>query len=161
MLEIRKATTEDLPAIMKIYAIAQDFMIATGNPDQWARRYPDEAIVRDDIDREECHVLCDEEGIRGVFVICRGIEPTYLHIENGQWINEEPYVAIHRVASDGTARDIVGTLIRYCKERHKNIRIDTHRDNQIMQHQIEKYGFSKRGIVYMEDGSPRIAYQWV
>jgi RimJ/RimL family protein N-acetyltransferase len=40
-----------------------------------------------------------------------------------------------------------------------NIRIDTHRDNAIMQHLLEKNGFVKCGIIYVEDGSPRIAYQ--
>ena len=28
-----------------------------------------------------------------------------------------------------------------------------------MQHLIERSGFTRCGIVYMEDGSPRIAYQ--
>ena len=32
---IRKAAIEDLDAIMEIYGIAQDFMIKSGNPNQW------------------------------------------------------------------------------------------------------------------------------
>ena len=30
-----------------------------------------------------------------------------------------------------------------------------------MQKQIEKNGFKKCGTIYVRDGSPRIAYQWV
>ena len=41
----------------------------------------------------------------------------------------------------------------------KNIRIDTHEDNRIMQHLLDKYGFAKCGCIYVEDGTPRIAYQ--
>lgn len=42
-----------------------------------------------------------------------------------------------------------------------NIRIDTHRDNRIMQHNILKYGFSYCGIIYLLSGDERLAYQAV
>ena len=41
------------------------------------------------------------------------------------------------------------------------MRIDTHEDNKIMQHLIEKNGFSKRGIIFKDDGSPRVAFEYV
>jgi hypothetical protein len=28
-----------------------------------------------------------------------------------------------------------------------------------MQHVVEKHGFSRRGIIYIADGTPRIAYE--
>lgn len=37
--------------------------------------------------------------------------------------------------------------------------IDTHEDNEVMQHLILKNGFEKRGIIYTDDGSPRFAYE--
>ena len=43
--------------------------------------------------------------------------------------------------------------------REGNIRIDTHRDNKIMQHNILKYGFSYCGIIYLLSGDERLAYQ--
>ncbi|WP_303871365.1 hypothetical protein [Fannyhessea vaginae] len=39
-MEIVKSTPIMLDEIMRVYAAAQDFMIAHGNPSQWARRYP-------------------------------------------------------------------------------------------------------------------------
>lgn len=42
----------------------------------------------------------------------------------------------------------------------QNIRIDTHADNKTMQHLIEADGFTRCGIIYIADGTPRIAYQW-
>ena len=30
-----------------------------------------------------------------------------------------------------------------------------------MQHLLDKMNFTRCGIVYMEDGSPRIAYEWM
>lgn len=39
------------------------------------------------------------------------------------------------------------------------MRIDTHENNKVMQHLIKKNGFQECGIIYVEDGSPRIAYE--
>lgn len=51
--------------------------------------------------------------------------------------------------------------MEFCKGRWGNLRIDTHADNHTMQHLIQKHGFQKCGIVYVEDGTPRIAYQYL
>ena len=37
---IRKATMQDLPAIVDIYAYARNFMVKTGNANQWGDGYP-------------------------------------------------------------------------------------------------------------------------
>ena len=42
-----------------------------------------------------------------------------------------------------------------------NIRIDTHKDNKIMQGLLARHGFSYCGIIYLKNGSPRLAYQRV
>ena len=159
-MQIRKAIPDDLTAIMKIYAIAQDFMIETGNPDQWGHSYPSEDLIRDDISNELCYLICDYDGPHGVFALFSGQEPTYKYIENGKWLNADAYVTVHRIASDGQVRGIFKCAIKYCKEMYDNIRIDTHKSNIIMRKQIEKNGFQECGIIYVADGSPRIAYQW-
>ena len=160
MLQIRRAVPEDIDTIMRVYRRAQDFMIESGNPDQWRHSYPAKELVQKDIDMEICHVICDREGIQGVFALCSGIEPTYLFIENGSWLNDEPYITIHRIASAGKAHGIFSYAADYCKNISDNVRIDTHHNNLTMQRQIEKNGFVKCGTIYVEDGSPRIAYHW-
>ena len=49
--------------------------------------------------------------------------------------------------------------MRWCGERISNIRIDTHRDNRIMQKLISRSGFSYCGIILLADGAERLAYQ--
>ena len=159
-MQIRKAIPDDLKAIMRIYAIAQDFMIETGNPNQWGHSYPSEDLIKDDISNEVCYLICDDDGPHGVFALFSGQEPTYQYIENGKWLNDDAYVTVHRIASDGQVHGIFKCAIKYCKEMSNNIRIDTHKSNIIMRKQIEKNGFKKCGIIYVADGSPRIAYQW-
>lgn len=159
-MHIRKAVIDDLSDIMGIYRIAQDYMIASGNPDQWGHSYPQEELIKEDIAQETSYLICDDDRPHGVFALFDGLEPTYEYIENGKWLNEDPYVTLHRIASDGKAHGIFKCAINYCKSISDNIRIDTHHNNKIMQKQIEKNGFEKCGTIYVRDGSPRIAYQW-
>ena len=161
IMQIRKATIDDLDVIMSIYKDAQDFMIESGNPNQWGHFYPSEDLVREDISKGISYVICDRDNPHGVFVLIDGLEPTYQYIENGKWMNEDPYVTLHRIASDGKYHGIFKSAIDYSKSISDNIRIDTHSNNVIMQKQIEKNGFRKCGTIYVRDGSPRIAYQWM
>ena len=41
----------------------------------------------------------------------------------------------------------------------ESLRADTHADNKVMQHLLESEGFTRCGIIHVEDGTPRIAYQ--
>lgn len=160
MMIIRKARIEDLAHIMEIYRQAQDFMIESGNPTQWGHSYPSEELIRKDISNGVCHLICDDEGPHGVFALFCGDEPTYQYIENGEWLNDDVYVTVHRIASDGKVHGIFDYGIQYCKGISDNIRIDTHKSNIVMQKLIERNGFEECGIIYVADGSSRIAYHW-
>lgn len=159
-MNIRKATIDDLEDIMEIYKIAQDFMIQTGNPNQWGHSYPTKNLIKNDIKYKTSYVIYNNKTIHGVFTLIYGIEPTYQNIENGEWLNNEPYITLHRIASDGKVKGIFKSITEYCKAISNNIRIDTHENNIIMQKLIEKNGFQKCGIIHVADGTPRIAYQW-
>lgn len=158
-MEIRKARTEDLDGIMAVYAIALAFMHRNGNRTQWIDGYPSRALLTDDIAAGTCYVETENGTVHGVFVCIEGEDPTYGCIEDGQWLNDRPYAAIHRVGSDGTCPGFLGRCVAYCKGICPELRIDTHADNHVMQHLAEKHGFARCGRIYVEDGSPRIAYQ--
>ena len=162
-MEIRNATIGDLPEIRKIYDAAKAYMNASGNPNQWSVGYPPEKYLRQDIELSRLYVCEEDEKLCGVFMLSLEADPTYGYIE-GAWLNEEPYGVIHRIASDGTAKGIFKTVLEFCKAKMAdqnigNLRIDTHGDNKTMQHLVKKNGFKRCGIIYLENGSPRIAYQ--
>lgn len=160
MNRIRKAETKDLPGIREIYGIARTFMREHGNSEQWGKDDSPEVFLEDDVEQGNLYVLEDDR-IHAVFFFCTGEDPTYKVIRDGQWISEEKYGVVHRVASDGTLRNVLGQIMDYCKQQIPHLRIDTHEKNKIMQHVIEKNGFVKCGTIYIENGSPRIAYEWV
>ena len=137
--KIRNARWEDLPRIEEIYAYARRFMAETGNR------------------KELLFVLIHENLIRGVFYFFIGPDPTYGIIEDGNWRSDTPYGTIHRIAGDGSG-GILAAAVGFAKDRINHIRIDTHADNKIMQHAVAKQGFLRSGIIHLENGSPRIAY---
>ncbi|SCI60643.1 Uncharacterised protein [uncultured Ruminococcus sp.] len=155
---IRKATPWDLPRIREIYEVARQFMRKNGNHSQWGKGDEPEALIEEDICQGNLYVL-EEADIHAVFAFIIGEDPTYQEIEEGNWKSEEPYAAVHRVASDGTVQGVLGHVMDYCSAQVPHIRIDTHTDNKVMQHVLEKYGFVSCGIVHVPDGSPRIAYE--
>lgn len=157
MYQVRTAKMEDLPRIEEIYAYARQFMAENGNPTQWGKTEPPVAQLKIDIAEKKLYVI-ESDGIHGVFYFTIGEDPTYAIIENGCWLSDEPYGTIHRIAGDG-AGGIVGTAVKFAKTKIAHLRIDTHHNNKVMQHVVEKLGFSRRGIIYVFDGSPRIAYE--
>lgn len=159
-MRIRKAQETDLERMMEIYRLAKAFMDRTGNPTQWKKGYPTREMIAADIRLGQSFVCEDEDGmIHAAFMFRIGEDPTYQVIEQGAWLNALPYGTIHRVASDGTQSGMFARMVSYCRECCPQLRADTHRDNQVMQHLLEKNGFVRCGIIYVTDGTPRIAYQ--
>lgn len=158
---IRPALKEDLPAILDIYQTARRFMAANGNASQWGDSYPPADLVESDIDNGYLHVIAKEDTIHGVFAFLTGPEPNYDVIEDGAWISDTPYRAIHRVASSGICKGIVSLCMDYCKSECSHLRIDTHENNHVMQHVLEKNGFRRCGIIHLANKSPRIAYEYI
>ncbi len=156
---IRKAVMADLPRIEEIYDYARRFMEQTGNPNQWGKTEPPVERLKLDISEGKLFVV-ESDSIHGVFFYTIGEDPTYGRIDNGSWLSDEPYGTIHRIAGDG-AGGIVKTAVAYGRSQCSHLRIDTHHDNRVMQHVVEKLGFSRRGIIYLANGSPRIAYEMV
>lgn len=157
---IRRTKQEDLPQVMKIYEYAREFMRAQGNQTQWINGYPSEELIRQEIIEGHSFVCTSEEGeIQGTFCFILGEDPAYEHIYEGAWLNDEPYGVIHRLATAGKQGGLAKACLEWCAKRCTNLRVDTHRDNLVMQHILEKHGFCRCGIIYVKNGTERIAYQ--
>lgn len=159
-IEIRPATLADIPALQDIFAHARTFMRQTGNPHQWASSYPGTDLLRDDIASASCFVVLCGGQVAATFVLRGGADPTYLRIYGGHWLNDAPYATIHRIASNGQVKGVFHLAVQYALRRYSDIRVDTHRDNVVMQRAILKEGFSYCGIIHCWNGTERLAYQY-
>ena len=159
---IRPAEKEDIKAILEIFNSARQYMRANNNISQWVNGYPGKKDIEGDIDQGDCYVGEDHEGkIFMTFAFIIGNDPTYRVIKDGNWLNDNPYGTIHRIASNGRFSGVLEMACNFCIQVIDNIRIDTHKDNLPMLKALEKLGFEKCGIINCRDGSPRIAFQKV
>ena len=66
------------------------------------------------------------------------------------------------VHGTGVASKMIEQASRMAKElKLESIRIDTHEKNVRMRRFLEKMNFKERGIIYLKDGNPRIAYELI
>ena len=159
MINIRLATYNDLDKLEEIFLAAKQTMRKDGNLYQWTEVDYPICYTKNDIKKGTCYVVEDNGEITATFVYQLGEEPTYKIIDNGNWLNDDPYATIHRIASNGTTKDIFGIMLKFAKQFNVDIRIDTSEDNKRMTHLIKKHNFIYCGTIYIRDGSPRDAYQ--
>ena len=181
---IRPAVPADLPALRPVFEAAKATMRADGNLDQWsAPGFPPDDLLLRDIARGGGYVIenrwpvtagHDETdgpavmpGLTGhlaapqpvaYFALLPSPEPTYDYID-GAWLTDEPYGVIHRIASYPDVHGVFSAIIDFAAARYPHLRIDTHRDNRIMQHVIAAAGFTPCGIIWLPDGTERLAYE--
>ncbi|MCM1021368.1 MAG: GNAT family N-acetyltransferase [Muribaculum sp.] len=159
-MKIRKTEIMDIERVLEVFDSARQYMRASGNMEQWVGNYPSEEVIRSDINRGWSHVIELNGEIVATFCLMTTPEPSYSDID-GEWLNDEPYVTLHRVASDGTSRGILHTAVEYAALSYANIRVDTHADNRPMLDAIGREVFARCGVVTLADGSLRTAFQKV
>lgn len=157
-MKIELAKKTDLDKLLEIYREAREFMKNSGNKTQWGDNKPSKETLERDIENESLYKVVDFDEIVGAFALIYGEDKTYLEID-GKWLNDEPYATLHRVASSGKARGIMSEIIKFSEEKYENLRIDTHKNNHKMLDKIRENGFTYCGVIKIDDGSPREAFQ--
>lgn len=163
-MKIELSTRENLKDILNIINQAKLYMKENGI-NQWNEDYPKIESLENDILNKNSYVIKDGDKIIGTFVLIFGDEKSYQKIEDS-WKTDLPYGTLHRVAIDnsykgkGVASFILDFAETMAKEKNIfSLRIDTHRDNISMRRFIEKSNFDFCGIIYVEDGTPRVAFE--
>ena len=99
----------------------------------------------------------------GAFYYIYGVEdPTYINIEDGNWMDFSPYGVVHRMAGSGQLKGTGAAILNWAFEKSGHLRVDTHGDNKVLQNLLGKLGFTHCGTIYVkEDNYPRLAYEKV
>lgn len=161
LYEIRKAVECDLARVLNVYESARAFMQQHGNAKQWSGGYPQRPLLESDISKERLYVCLLDNIICGAFVFFVGDDPIYARIYDGSWLCDGSYGVIHRIAMEKSSLGAGGSCVDYCKSLCTSLRVDTHADNLPMQSFLQKNGFKYCGIIHLENGDSRKAYQWV
>lgn len=165
---VRVGQAADIPAIMSIIDSAKSFLHQQ-NIDQWQGTYPDQPAVAQDVANGTNRVLVMDGQVVGTGSLIEGPDPFYLPIEGEGWAGEADYMMIHRFALSDQVRGhhlsqlFLSNLLSEAYTRgYRDVRIDTHAENVIMQAAITGNGFTYRGVVRLDEPVPeRNAYQLI
>ena len=164
-MEFRKTVKTDINDVMNIIRQAQVYFKELGI-NQWQNDYPNVEIINNDIDNENSYVLLKDNNIVATAAISFEEEKTYDSIYEGQWISNKEYAVIHRIAVNnnykglGISSKIIRNVEQLClKKGVYSIKVDTHEENLSMQKMLKKNQFQYCGVIYLEDGSKRVAFE--
>ncbi len=170
MMHIRQATHTDIDGLLSLFDEARGTIAALGI-DQWQDGYPSREVVFDDIEKGRSFIVDCDGQVGGTFVIVDDGEPTYDRIYDGHWEtgdDNQRYLAIHRVAVAVAKRGcgISTAILDYAAQTasdcgFSSLRIDTHQGNVVMRRMLEKHGFTYCGIIFLQSGAERVAYEKV
>ena len=164
-MNLRLSNEKDLTEIMSIIDEAKKFL-KNNKVDQWQNGYPNKEVILNDINKNESYVIENNGEVIGTTALSFAGEKNYDKIYEGKWISNGPYAVIHRIAvSKVKGLKNIGTEILKKSEELciangiNNIKIDTHEDNIPMQKLLLKNNYKYCGVIYLEDGNKRIAFE--
>lgn len=164
-MNLRKATSSEIPAIWKILQQAIERRKQDGS-EQWQDGYPNEQSIHNDLANDAAYVLTENDEIIAYAAIIFGIEPAYTEIE-GKWLTNGDYVVVHRVATSTKVlgKGIATQLFKLIedlavKSNVYSIKVDTNFDNLPMLKILDKLGYTYCGEVFFR-GSARKAFEKV
>ncbi|MBQ3708580.1 MAG: GNAT family N-acetyltransferase [Clostridia bacterium] len=167
-MKFRKTDPGEIDALLGLFAEARGTIAALGI-DQWQDGYPFRDTILRDLDTGVSWVAEVDGEIAGTCACIEDGEPTYDVIEDGEWLTGNAcrdYLTVHRVAvavrfrGTGVSRAIMEFAEdQAAKAGLRSVRIDTHEGNRVMRRMLEKNGFSPCGIIHLENGDRRIAYE--
>lgn len=146
----RKAVLSDLPSIIPVIEDAKATLKENG-VDQWQEGFPNsETLTNDILNRYSYVIFSKEDSINpaGFIVLSLEREEPYHNPLEGSLKLEGPYVTIHTTAvskickGKGISKAMFAFAEDFARLNNRTIiRIDTHKDNKIMQHILDREKF--------------------
>ena len=153
---LRQAKLDDLPRIIDIIDSAKKTLKDRG-VDQWQQGYPNKEILEQDIQEGISFVLMLNGRVVGSAALQQGYDKNYQDMNSGAWDDDSDvtYSIIHRIAieADHQGEHLSAALIQQLMTMsyylgYRDVRIDTHPDNLVMQHIITSNGFEEKRYHY-------------
>lgn len=155
-MKIRKAELNDLKSIIDIFKNAIDVM-NEGNIPQWDEIYPNSAILKQDILKQQMYVGIENENIVSVIVVNNEFDELY---KKGNWkYTNRKFVVIHRLCVNPiyqkqgigkTTMLMIEALLK--KKEIQSIRLDAFSLNPYALRLYKSLGYRKVGEVNFRKG---------
>lgn len=163
-MKLTKTKQKHIMKVLKIYEEGRLSLKEKG-VNQWQDEGPSLETLLSDMENNFSYVLQEKDEVVGTTAVIGGIDKTYLEID-GAWLNGEDYITVHRFAvaqkqrDKGYGKKMFKEIEELAKSKGiKNIRVDTHKDNDSMNGLLKSLGYIYCGIIRLENGDLRNAYQ--
>jgi len=134
---------------------------------QWQGKEPSLATIEEDIFHQRYYVLFEDNQPCGGAALMNH-EPGYDHLLEGQWLNQDPYMVIHRLfiaplfQGRHLGKILLVQLELQVQEFHiHNIRVDTHALNQPMRGLLNRQHYQEVGKAWLPQAGERLVYHKV
>ena len=162
--EYRLANLDDIDQVMEVIEDGRELLKEEGNG-QWQFGYPARSDLLEDIKNGNLYCVIDGKTIASVCAIT-GYEESYMHFYEGWWLTDYDYLVIHRVAvrasyrGKGYGQALFKVFASVAKEKKiHSLRIDTHKNNSLLLHIMEKEGFKYCGKAILPPNKDRVMYE--
>jgi GNAT superfamily N-acetyltransferase len=160
---IRLGTTQDTPWIMEAIELCRP-ILAAHQSGQWQGTEPSQKTIENDILHRQFYLLTfNDRLIGGAALLPR--DNAYDHLLSGAWLNQDPYIVIHRFFIHPTFHGqklskVFLTLIEEWVWRKgiNNIRLDTHERNIPMKGLLRSMSYLQVGRVNLPQAGERMVY---
>ena len=160
----RKAKLNDIDEVMLVIEDGRE-VLKHQNGGQWQNGYPSKDDLLLDIKNEDLYVIIHKDLIVGVLALIEG-DIEYPFLETGKWLSDLPFLVMHRCAiKKEYQRNGLGYFLFQIfeevalKKGIHSLRIDTHKNNYIMTHILDKCGFIKCGTIILKPNKHRLVYE--
>lgn len=151
-MDIIKGQKQNLSEILNIVSKCINYMESQGIY-QWNEFYPNEDIIENDIEREQCYVLKDNGKCIAYVAINEEQSPEYSEIK---WFYDgRKVLVIHRLSvhpeaqGKGIAKKMLNSIEDMAtKNNYSCIRLDAYSGNETALKLYENLGYKKAGQVY-------------
>ena len=141
--------------------------MASHGSGQWQGKEPSLATIEEDIFLQRYYLLFENQQPCGGAAIMSE-EPSYEFLLEGQWLNQDSYMVIHRffIAPAYQGRHLSKILLNQLElqvQHHQinNIRIDTHELNRPMRGLLMQQQYKEVGKAWLSQAGERLVYHKV
>ena len=159
LFEIQLAKFEHLEFVTQAYEATRIIMSEYAMETDWPEDHFSDGCALEDIEHSNCYIVYNRDTPSAAFTL-KQISNVPDH-ENGiHWRSNMNHCTIQRISA---AREyaVIHSIFAYAVTRANYLRCLTHERNNILRHALEVFGFKECGTFTAEDGSTRIAYDWI
>ena len=155
--DCRRAEAADLDALLTVAGQASAYLRSQGI-DQWQNGYPNETFFARDIEEGGAWLFTHGDTPAGCITIRHEHEEPYDRLF-GQWLTgDSPYGTVHRFAAADAyrGRGLADEMLQFaeditCGMGYGSLRVDTHEQNAAMRRLLEKRGYVRCGLLWIEN----------